>query len=362
MRIAFSITIVLVIFCCCSHDPSNKAAQPTRPMADTIGFAHLAWQTDSVLSRVYRLQSAELGKAMATNPNPWRVAICPHDDYAYVGWHYPAVLKNIKAKTVIIFGVAHKAKRFNLADRLVFESFDNWYGAYGPIKISTLRDELIKAMPRDMCIVHDSMHIAEHSVESMLPFLQRFNRTVEIVPILVPYMSFTRMQAIAKPLAEQLVKIMGKCNLQWGRDIALLITTDAVHYGDEEWGGKNYAPYGVDSVGYCKAVAFENEIIASCFEGELTAQRIERFFQYTVNSTDYREYQWTWCGRYCVPFGLLTAHRLASTLKDNPLSGKLIGYTTSIDHSPIPVEDLGMGRTAIATQRHWVGYASVGFE
>lgn len=45
---------------------------------------------------------------------------------------------------------------------------------------------------------------------------------------------------------------MGK-GLEWGRDFCIVISTDAVHYGDKEWGGKNYAPYGTDSAGYAKA-------------------------------------------------------------------------------------------------------------
>jgi hypothetical protein len=58
----------------------------------------------------------------------------------------------------------------------------------------------------------------------------------------------------------------------------LLISSDAVHYGDEEWGGNNYAPYGTDSTGNAQAVAHELEIIRTCFTGALTQEKIERFF------------------------------------------------------------------------------------
>lgn len=34
---------------------------------------------------------------------------------------------------------------------------------------------------------------------------------------------------------------------------------------------------------------------------------------------------------------------------------------TSITQPHLNVDDLGMGRTAIASPRHWVGYAAVGF-
>jgi len=44
------------------------------------------------------------------------------------------------------------------------------------------------------------------------------------------------------------------------------------------------------------------------------------------------------------------------------LEGTILGYTTSLDDQRIKVDDLdGMGVTAPATLRHWVGYAAVGF-
>jgi hypothetical protein len=81
-----------------------------------------------------------------------------------------------------------------------------------------------------------------------------------------------------------------------------------------------------------------------------------------VQPDNYKEYKWTWCGRYSVPFGLLTAIELQKQTNSALLKGKFIGYSTSIDHKPLPVEDLHMGRTAIATMRHWVGYVSVGYK
>jgi AmmeMemoRadiSam system protein B len=350
------------LFFACSFQTEKIEDKKVRGVADTIGFAHLSWQVDSVISRINLLQAEEINKSMVSPEIFWRTAICPHDDYTYVGWHYPAILRNLKAKTIIIFGVAHRAKQFGLADKLVFESFDSWQGPYGELKISWLRNEIIENLSNEMLTVHDSIHIVEHSVESMLPFLQYYNREVEIVPILVPHMSYERMQEISKFFAGCINQLAEKHNLIWGIDFALLITTDAVHYGDEEWGGRNYAPYGVDSLGYLKAVEHDYEIINSCLLGELTEKRINKFFGYTVDPNDYMEYQWTWCGRYCVPFGLLTSLHLNSLIGYVPLVGHFIGYTNSIDHEPIPVEDLWMGRTAIATQRHWVGYASIGFE
>jgi hypothetical protein len=44
------------------------------------------------------------------------------------------------------------------------------------------------------------------------------------------------------------------------------------------------------------------------------------------------------------------------------LTGDLLACASSIDHQLIHVEDLGMGTTSIATQKHWVAYASIKYE
>lgn len=351
----FRIIVLLSLFLTnCNHEYKNVSV---RKPVDTIGFATKQYQVDSVMSRIMSLQGEMLAKAPAVNG--CRLAVCPHDDYTYVGWLYPATLRNISAKTIILFGVAHKARKFNLEDALVFDSFTHWHGAYGNIPVSELREHIIKEMPGDMAIRHDSMHIVEHSVESMLPFLQYSKRDIEIVPILVPCMSFDRMKEVATALATALQKVFQKYDLSWGSDVALVVTTDAVHYGDEEWGGRNYAPFGTDSAGYRKAVDLELEIINTTLKGTLNDVKIRNFFGYTVDAENYREYKWTWCGRYSIPFALLTAIKLNQLMKGSDLIGLPVGYATSIDHQPLPVADLGMGQTAPANIRHWVGYAAV---
>lgn len=362
-RIAIlSIAFIGVLLAGCNTNSIHRDANNVRQMVDTVGFAHLGWQVDSLMNRINRLQSDELAKAKDDNNTSWRVAICPHDDHTYVGWQYPALLGNIKAKTVIIFGVAHKARQLNISDQIVFDSYSYWHGPYSNIKVSPFREEIIKGLPSGSYQVNDSLQKIEHSVEIMLPYLQYFNRDIEIVSILVPFMTFEKMNETSKPLSNAIQGFMKKHNLQWGKDIALLITTDAVHYGDEDWGGKNMAPYGADSTGYEKAVNHEHAIIDSCLKGEPNLEKVKWFVDYTVQKDNYKEYKWTWCGRYSIPLGLLTALELQNQLKSEPLQGQLVGYSTSIDHKPLLVDDLRMGKTAIATIRHWVGYASVGYK
>lgn len=342
----------------------KEKALSIRPLADTIGFAQYGYQMDEVRHRVESRFGDDIEQLLQaagiSGQDCWKAAICPHDDYAYAGYLYPSVLGNIKAHTVILFGVAHKARLMNLKDQLIFDSYDAWKGPYGNVRVSDMREEIIARLPKQVFQVNDSMQRMEHSLEALIPFLQYRDRKIEIVPILVPYMPFEKMGSIAIPLAEAIRDLAAEYGWEWGKDFALVISNDAVHYGDEDWGGKNYATYGTDSAGYEAAVEHEWEIIRS-ITGELSPAKIRAFCNFTVEEADYTEYKWPWCGRYSVPFGLFTAYHLNHLYTNEPLAGIPAGYATSIDHATLEVESIGMGVTAPANLRHWVGYAAIGY-
>ena len=75
----------------------HAGAQRVRQPVDSIGFATTGRQLDSVLSRIDREQGELLRKALkeaAVDPAVcWRTLISPHDDYAYAGYLYPAIMK-----------------------------------------------------------------------------------------------------------------------------------------------------------------------------------------------------------------------------------------------------------------------------
>jgi AmmeMemoRadiSam system protein B len=342
------------------------AQKKIRQAVDSIGFATEAWQMDSIVQRIERTYGPAIDSVNKVNQlsrsSVFRLAICPHDDYTYAGFLYQTIIPHIKAKTVIIFGVAHKAKKFNVEQKLVFDSFKEWKEPFGNSKSSDLRKDIIKNLPEGDYIIHDSLQQAEHSVEAIVPFLQYYNPGVQIISILVPAMSFDRMEKYSQELAEVMNKVMKKNQLHWGEDIALLISNDAVHYGDEDWGGTNYATYGCDKAGYEKALKHENEIISLSLLPKLDTAGIHKFFDFTVQPGNWRNYQWPWCGRYSVPFGLLTAMYLSQIRGEAKPEGIKMGYSTSIAHNPLPVDDLKMGKTAVANLHHWVGYAAIGYK
>lgn len=334
---------------------SQNAELKIRPLADTIGFTQYPWQMDSLVSRMAK-------EDKIPSEDIYKMAICPHDDYSYAGGLYNKTLEGVKAKTIVLIGVAHKAKIFNLENKLVFDSFDAWKGTYGTIPISPIRQRLLNILPPEIYQVHDSMMQIEHSLEAITPFLQKNIKGVEIIPILVPYFSFENMEAFSDKLAMALRDIMLEYNLLLGKDLAIVISNDAIHYGDRDWGGSNMAPFGVDSAGTARVIQKEMEIISNCLEGDLNAEKIKRFNQYTVEEADFKEYKWTWCGRYAVPFGLMLGNKLNNLIEQHALMGTLIDYRSSLHNPHIDVSDIGMGTTAPANQRHWVGYVGMAYE
>ncbi len=351
--IAVTVTAVVLLLAGCSGRSGVESKEySVRPLKDTVGFAQYAWQMDSLMARLDRKGWSEPGG------EPWKMAICPHDDYTYVGTLYPELLSNVKAPNLILIGVAHYAAGMGIEGSLVFDTFSHWKGPWKDVPVSPVREELYDLLKDGYAIISDTLHVSEHSVESMIPFLQYFDRDVNIVPILVPAMDPDRMQNVGHALADAIQKVTSERGWEWGKDYAIVVTTDAVHYGNEDWGGIDRAFFGCDDAGNQKARDYEHEIIDNCLRGEVGPDNFRLFSKYTLDPDDFHNYIWTWCGRYCVPTTLYTAYYLNGS---KPLNGELVGYSTSITRDHIPVDDIRMGRTAIATDCHWVGYAALGY-
>jgi AmmeMemoRadiSam system protein B len=355
MRANFFISIIVFIIsilACRNEVVSESGSKKVRPLRDTVGFAQYPWQMDTLMARM------EADGWKETRELPLKLAICPHDDYTYVGTLYPEILQHIKAPNLILIGVAHKAAQMGIEDSLVFGTFTYWKGPWKEVPVSSASDEIYRLLAGKYAKVNDSLQKVEHSVEALIPYLQYFNRNISIIPILVPAMSPGRMKECGKALADAVRKVAWKHKWAWGRDFAIVVTTDAVHYGNEDWGGTDRAYFGCDDEGNRRARHHEYEIINNCLLKKLSPEKIELFSEYTLNPDNFREYKWTWCGRYCVPVALYASYFLDDK---GSLEGNLAGYSTSITSLHYMVDDIGMGHTAIATRCHWVGYAALGY-
>jgi AmmeMemoRadiSam system protein B len=337
-----------------------------RGQMDVVGFASTAAQMDAVLAQCDSLAAPRLAEIRANGALPADAAIaagvCPHDDYYYAGRFYSLLLPHVRARTVIVFGVFHKARLFDSRDRLVFDSYAEWHGPYGPVKVSSLRDAILERLPREDFVVDNDMQMVEHSVEAIVPFLQAYNRDVEIVPILVPYMNWEMIDRLAEDLAETIATLARERGLRLGRDICLISSCDAVHYGDSGWGGKNYADLGTDARGYQAAVDRDRGLAEGYLSGPVEPSKLRGFLYRCVKPEDVMDYAITWCGRFSVPLGLSVSSRLSERLESRQLTGDLLDYGTSVSEASLEVDGLdGMGVTAPNNLHHWVGYAAIAY-
>lgn len=360
------ILVTGAVFVACAIAVSNgAAASGIRTLADTIGYATTATQVEAVIELSDSLEadrySATAERFPGIEDEMLVGAIAPHDDYLYAGRVYVHALREIEAPLVILVGVSHTARRRMVQDKLIFESFDSWRGPYGDCPVSPLREEIIKALPEEVVLVSDEMHGEEHSLEAFIPFLQYYNRDVRILPVLVSRLRGSLFDEAAALLASAVFDATRRRGMSLGADYVILISADCVHYGDDGWGGRNYAPFGVDREGYEKAVQQDLSIVRDCLTRTLDREHITCFRERVEREDFLWPYKVTWCGVYSIPFGLSVLLHLAERTGMEPPDGYLLRYGTSIDPGKLPIEDVGLGVTNINTLRHWVGHAAIGY-
>jgi AmmeMemoRadiSam system protein B len=335
-----------------------------RGQLDTLGFVVGQPAAEEVVAAAVRLEQdslAEQDGRLAMAPGDGFVGgICPHDDHLYASRVYVHLTERITAPRVLLIGVFHKARLWDLRDRVVFDSFEAWHGPWEPIRVDPLREELIAALPEDTHVVDNAMHCREHSLEALLPFLQRGHPERTIVPILVPYMGWDRLTEITDRLASAVAEIMKANGWRLGRDLAIVISSDAVHYGPDF----DHAPFGTDAEAYERAVARDTGLAHDHLEGDLDPIKLHGLLDTLVDPDDL-SYRLPWCGRFSVPFGLELLRKIAVESGEDIPEGTLLSYGTSLSEPELPVSaetrENGLGYTAPSNLHHWVGYAALGY-
>lgn len=327
-----------------------------RGQQDAVGFASKPDQ----MARVWELSITppppeKLGEAPA--PGVAGV-ICPHDDYIFAGRVYRQVLPLVTAKTVVLVGVFHKYRRFGAHDVLVFDSYKAWRTPDGNVPVAGIREEMLGLLPKGDFVRDNAAHDSEHSLEALVYWLRHMRPDLQIVPVIVPAMGFARMQELAGRLASVLAQEITWHRWQLGRDVAVVISSDAVHYGADF----KYTPYGEGGVeAYVKACERDRSLLTGPLAGPVTAAKVEQFFSTCVNPEQPADYRLTWCGRFSIPFGLMLLERTTAALGLPTPVGHPIAYGTSISFPELPVRDVGLGQTAQANLYHFVGYPAVAF-
>jgi len=362
--------------------PSSAAEPPTRDQVrammglasegdlargqlDTVGFAVTRAQAEDVhrcalaaASPSLAAQDARLGMG----PDDGFVGgVCPHDDPLYAGSVAVHLTERIAAPRVILIGVFHRARDWDLSDHLVFDRFAAWHGPWAPVPVDPLRDQLVADLPADAVVVDDAMHEREHSLEALVPLLQARRRDVTIVPILVPYMGWERITELADLLSGALARAIEGNGWQLGRDVAIVISSDAVHYGPDF----DHTPFGTDAAGYQRAVDRDRTMAERFLTGPLNAAAAHELLATLVDEHDVRSYRIPWCGRFSIPFGMELLRRTSERLGRPAPTGTVLATGTSISGPQLPVSEAtraaGLGTTAPSNLAHWVGYVASGW-
>jgi len=327
-----------------------------RGQQDAVGFASRpdqmasVWERSALPPRPEALAIAPVARAVG--------AICPHDDYLYAGRIYRQIIPRITARTVVLVGVFHKHRRFGARDVLVFDDYRAWRSPDGEIRISDLRGEVLSRLPRPDWIQDAAMHDSEHSVEAIAYWLKHQQPEVEILPILVPAASFSRLQELATRLGGALAASLKQRGWTLGKDVAIVISSDGVHYGSDF----KYTPYGEGGVeAYVQAADRDRALLKGPLAGPLATEKARAAYSTWVNPDRPDEYRMPWCGRFSIPFGLLLLNETARGLGQGVPVGFPIAFGTSVDAPEVPVKDLGLGATAPANLYHFVSYPGVVF-
>ena len=332
-----------------------------RGIVDPVGFPTTREQSEAIIGHSLECRVTE--GVQEIPPHTVMVAgISPHDDHIYAGPLYLPVMERLTARHLILIGVFHKAGQSGLKDALVFDGFDAWTGPGGAVPVDIpFRSAVLEGLPSGASLVSNEYHGAEHSLEAFLGFIQHFDANAAILPILVAPMRWERMDELAGALARTVASIMEEKNWVLGRDVQILISSDAVHYGDQGWGGKDYAPFGTGVAGLARAKERDMGLVREHLAGAIEPARLEKLLSLLVAEEDVLTYRITWCGRFSVPFGADFTFHLSRGLGIGVPEGYFLGYGTSVEIGELPLRDTGLGVTAPANLHHWVAYATVGY-
>ncbi|MGB9835597.1 MAG: AmmeMemoRadiSam system protein B [Candidatus Saccharicenans sp.] len=331
-----------------------QAGVKIRPVRDDVGFC---WNASSMKILVDYLAAQEKEKFESKG---LVAAISPHDDYLYAGRLYYPLFSHLKTKEAVIFGVTHGTVRNEikgLDSVLILDEFDRWPGVLKPVEISPLREYIKAHLKAEYFTVNNRAHEIEHSIEALIPFLQYFNPEVKITPIMVAPMPLDRMKEIADALSEVMATYLKEHNLTPGKDIVFLISADGNHYGRDF----NNLAFGEGQEAWEKGLAFDRQLIASYLTGPIDDRKVAGLTGELWGKT-YLDYKNSyWCGKYSIPFGLLTTTRVIAKATGKNISGKLFRYSDTYSEGVLPLKKIGLGTTAPFSLRHWVSFCSIGY-
>jgi AmmeMemoRadiSam system protein B len=356
-----------------SQTPSAPTAV-SRPSVDSIrsimaipSHAGVRGRIDSTSYTVHPAQMAKVWELATAPPAPdsFGVAapapgvagiLCPHDEFDFAGRVYRRVIPLVTARTVIVIGVFHRYYKFDERDRWVFDSYRAWSATDGRVPVSSLREALLRRLPRRDWTQDSVAHDAEHSLEPLVVWLRHQRPDLEIVPILVPGNRYERLRELADHLGAAVLAELKARRWSMGKDVAIAISADAIHYGPD-FHQTTFGVGGPDS--YARAVMKDHTLMMGPLAGEITDAKIQALYQTFVDPDHPDDYRWTWCGRFSVPLGLMLLQRIGRA--SGGAFSHPVAYGTSVGWPELGLRDIGITPGAPCNLYHFVGYPGVAF-
>ncbi len=275
-------------------------------------------ECDAALARC--LSAADASAAPPDLPRRAVAGIVPHAAWSYSGgtagrFFSELARKKADPKTFVVLGAVHVSGVY----RASLMSSGAWKTPLGEIAIDSALAGAIKR--RDPNLIADDawVHRVEHSIEVVLPFIQKINPRASFVPIMVP--PLREASRVGMAVADAITAA--------GDGAMIIGSTDLTHYGEDSYG---FAPAGggFESLEWVKQ---ENDRRMIDLMLRLRSDEVVEEARTHHNA----------CGAGAIAATLVAAKALGAK------KGHLLHYTTSYDAKPE------------GPPRDFVGYASVVF-
>ena len=332
------------------------SAGDLRGQKDTVGYA----STPEQMAAVWRLAAAPPApEALGPKPVPGVAGIlCPHDDHIIAARVYREMIPLVTAKVVVMVGVFHGYRRYGVRDAMVFDPYRAWRSPGGDIAVSELREELLARLDPRECLQDPACHDSEHSLEGIAYCLKHQDPEVEILPVILPAAPFPRLQEMAAHFGEELAALMEARGWALGRDVAVVISSDGTHYGNDF----ACTPFGEGGVeAFQAAMAHDRRVLRETLAGQVSPAMARAFFEIAVDPDQPDTYRMTWCGRFSIPFGLMLLDATSRKLGQAPLRGLPVALGASVDVPELPIRSLGLAPTSPVSLYHFVTYPAAAF-
>jgi hypothetical protein len=150
-------------------------------------------------------------------------AVVPHAGYRYSGSVAAKVFQRLKvADAVILAGPNHGAGRsLTPPPGAAIMSEGIWELPGGGVPVD---DELAASLTSETGILEEAAwsHEPEHSLEVQIPFLQHFNKSFKIVPMIIWNLSDGKIMELASAISRGITK--------FGKPVTMIASTDFSHY------------------------------------------------------------------------------------------------------------------------------------